>query len=98
MKTLAAPMLIAATLAGGWLPGADTQVRRGAPPLSKAQWLEDLRYFAKELPTRHKNLYHSTSREKFQHAVVCTRGGALATVRGRCAPGADPQRCCGLDR
>ena len=39
-------------------------------PLTKAQWREDLRYFAKELPKRHKNLYHATSREQFERAVA----------------------------
>jgi hypothetical protein len=38
--------------------------------LTKEQWHEDLRYFAGELPKRHKNLYHATSREKFEHAVA----------------------------
>lgn len=41
-----------------------------APALTKQQWREDLRYFARELPKRHKNLYHTTSREQFEHAVV----------------------------
>jgi hypothetical protein len=41
-----------------------------APALTKEQWREDLRYFARELPKRHKNLYHTTSREKFEHAVA----------------------------
>jgi AraC-like DNA-binding protein len=41
-----------------------------APALTKGQWREDLRYFAGELPKRHKNLYHATSREKFEQAVA----------------------------
>jgi hypothetical protein len=40
------------------------------PAPSKAQWREDLRYFAGELPKRHKNLYHATSREQFERAVA----------------------------
>jgi hypothetical protein len=39
-------------------------------PLTKAQWREDVRYFAKELPKRHKNLYHATTREQFERAVA----------------------------
>lgn len=39
-------------------------------PLSKAEWREDVRYFAKELPKRHKNLYHATTREQFERAVA----------------------------
>lgn len=41
-----------------------------APELTKEQWREDLRYFARELPKRHKNLYHATSREQFERAVA----------------------------
>lgn len=40
------------------------------PALTKEQWREDLRYFAGELPKRHKNLYHATSREQFERAVA----------------------------
>jgi len=41
-----------------------------APVLTKEQWREDLRYFAKELAKRHKNLFHSVSREEFERAVA----------------------------
>jgi hypothetical protein len=41
-----------------------------APELTKEQWREDLQYFARELPKRHKNLYHATSREQFERAVA----------------------------
>ena len=42
-----------------------------APPtISKEQWREDLRYFARELPKRHKNLYHATTKEQFDRAVA----------------------------
>ena len=45
--------------------------RNAQPPtLNKDQWREDLRYFARELPKRHKNLYHATSREQFWRAVA----------------------------
>lgn len=40
------------------------------PTLTKEQWREDLRYFAKELPKRHKNLFHTTSREQFERVVA----------------------------
>jgi hypothetical protein len=39
-------------------------------PLTKEQWREDLRYFARELPRRHKNLFHATSREQFERSVA----------------------------
>lgn len=38
--------------------------------LTKDQWRADLRHFSKELPRRHKNLFHSVSREEFQRAVA----------------------------
>lgn len=41
-----------------------------AAPISKVHWQEDLRYFARELPKRHKNLYHATPRERFERAVA----------------------------
>src|SRR5262245_42346538 len=37
--------------------------------LTKQQWQEDLKYFARELPKRHKNLFHAMSREQFEKAV-----------------------------
>jgi Peptidase family S41 len=43
---------------------------QAALTVSKVQWRDDLRYFAKELPRRHKNLYHAISQEQFQHAVA----------------------------
>ena len=39
------------------------------PTVSKEQWRADLRYFAKELPKRHKNLYHATTQEQFERAI-----------------------------
>src|SRR4029453_1549087 len=41
-----------------------------APSLTKAEWREDVRYFANELPKRHKNLYHATTRGQFERAVT----------------------------
>jgi hypothetical protein len=40
------------------------------PPPTKAEWRDDVRYFARELPKRHKNLYHTTTRERFERAVA----------------------------
>ncbi len=39
------------------------------PSISKAQWRDDVRYFARELTKRHKNVYHATTREQFERAV-----------------------------
>ena len=40
------------------------------PAISKEQWRDDLRYFAREMPRRHMNLFHSMSREEFERAVA----------------------------
>ena len=38
--------------------------------LTKEQWRQDLQYLAKELPRRHKNAYHTVSRDQFERAVA----------------------------
>jgi tetratricopeptide (TPR) repeat protein len=37
--------------------------------LTAEQWRQDLRYFAKELPLRHRNAFHLMTRERFEKAV-----------------------------
>ena len=37
--------------------------------LTADQWREDLRHFGEELPKRHKNAFHTMTREKFESAV-----------------------------
>ncbi|HKY31863.1 MAG TPA: hypothetical protein VJV23_04945 [Candidatus Polarisedimenticolia bacterium] len=59
---LPAPSLAAA--AGPAAPSAEEASRR-----SQAEWLEDVAYFARELPRRHKNLYHTMPREQFEASV-----------------------------
>ena len=39
------------------------------PALDKEQWRNDLHFFAREMPRRHMNLFHSMSREEFERAV-----------------------------
>jgi hypothetical protein len=55
-----------------WLLSADCKAQAGSglPTLSKEQWREDLQYLARELPKRHKNLFHTVSREQFERAVA----------------------------
>ncbi len=48
-------------------PLVDTSVRL---TLSKAAWREDLQYLAKEIPRRHKNAFHTVTREQFERAVA----------------------------
>lgn len=52
------------------LPHLGAQTRDGAPALTKAQWRDDLKYFARELPKRHKNAFHATTREQFERAIA----------------------------
>jgi tetratricopeptide (TPR) repeat protein len=39
------------------------------PSMGAQKWREDLRYFAAEAPKRHKNLFHTMTREQFDAAV-----------------------------
>jgi hypothetical protein len=49
-----------------------TQAQTNQPKLSLTaeQWREDLRYLAKELPKRHKNAFHTVTKEQFERAVA----------------------------
>ena len=38
--------------------------------LTPQQWQEDLQFLAKELPRRHKNAFHTVSRQQFEKAVA----------------------------
>jgi hypothetical protein len=40
-----------------------------ADQVTADKWRQDLRYFAEELPKRHKNLFHTMTREQFESAV-----------------------------
>jgi hypothetical protein len=62
-------LALAAALAAVSLPGA-AQKTRDLAGLTKDEWRQDLRYFARELPRRHKNAFHFTPREQFDRAVA----------------------------
>jgi site-specific recombinase XerD len=38
--------------------------------MTKEQWRQDLQYFARELPKRHKNAFHNVTREDFERMVA----------------------------
>jgi hypothetical protein len=40
------------------------------PEIAAQQWHEDVAYFGRELPARHKNAFHHVSRDSFEHAVA----------------------------
>ena len=43
--------------------------RNEIPQLNAEQWRVDLRYFAEQMPKRHKNLFHAITQEQFTNAV-----------------------------
>ena len=68
-------LLLLILLGGGWSsrPPAYAHPRPATTPgdiLTKEQWREDLKYLARELPRRHKNSFHTVSREAFERAVA----------------------------
>src|SRR6266849_11152576 len=71
MKKLTIALALVSLFGVGLLPNIDRAQKAGeALTLSKGQWREDLQYLARELPKRHKNLFHSVSREQFERAVA----------------------------
>src|SRR5581483_6413760 len=46
------------------------KIRSDSPSLTKEQWREDLKFLARELPKRHANAFHYTSRERFEAEVA----------------------------
>jgi hypothetical protein len=62
------------SLTAALLIGVAILAPRSAPaqrsPLTAAQWREDLRYLATEVPRRHKNAFHTVSRAAFDSAVA----------------------------
>ena len=63
-----------AILFGVWLVAAalaaPAAADNPAAALTKEQWRQDLQHLAKELPRRHKNAFHTVTREQFQRAVA----------------------------
>ena len=50
------------------------------PQISSDAWREDLRYLARELPSRHVNAFHSVSRETFDAEVARQRSDRKSVV------------------
>lgn len=51
------------------------------PTLTAAEWREDLRHFARELPKRHMNAFHTTPREVFDREIA-QLDSAIPSLRG----------------
>lgn len=62
----------AALLLLGQVPALALQTPRPAAPaeLNAQQWREDLQFMAAEMERRHKNLFHTVSRDRFMAAVT----------------------------
>lgn len=48
------------------------------PPMTADQWRADVDYLARELPKRHKNAFHTVTREQFEAAAAALRAKAGA--------------------
>jgi hypothetical protein len=54
-----------------WLTVATISAQsQNGTALTKDQWRQDLQYLAKELPRRHKNAFHTVSKDQFERAVA----------------------------
>jgi hypothetical protein len=45
------------------------QSQKTNPPITAAQWQEDIRYFKEQLVKRHKNAFHHVSKEEFENDI-----------------------------
>ena len=71
MQRLFSVIGLVVMLGYGALPSASAGQESAQPPsLTTEQWREDLRYFAGELATRHKNLYHSVTKADFERSIA----------------------------
>lgn len=79
MRRLPPVIGLVVTFGYGAFPSACAGQESIQPPsLSTAQWREDLRYFAGELVTRHKNVFHTVTRADFERSVADLEGGIPA--------------------
>ena len=74
MKELALPLLLILSC-GGWSSEADAfaqprPAKTIGDALTKEQWRQDLKHLAEGLTRRHKNAFHTVSREAFERAVA----------------------------
>ena len=71
MKELTIALALVSVFGVGLPPNIGrSQKAREVLTLSKGQWREDLQYLARELAKRHKNLFHTVSREQFERTVA----------------------------
>jgi len=53
-----------------WISPHEPPLQHPLTPAQVAAWREDLAYMAREMAHRHRNLYHTVSRERFDSAVA----------------------------
>jgi hypothetical protein len=64
-------LLVLGVLVGLWaMPASADAPKEQLRQLTAEQWREDLRFMVAEMKSRHANLYHQISREKFDAAVA----------------------------
>jgi hypothetical protein len=66
MSPRVAALLLALVLAAN----AESQI---VPPMTPEQWRADVDFFARELPRKHKNAFHTVTRERFAAEVAALR-------------------------
>ena len=75
INTLLMGVLLCVSLSGDHIVAAQSgttpqeQARAVVDQVEAERWREDLRYMAQEMPKRHKNLFHTMTREQFEGAV-----------------------------
>src|SRR5262245_9651134 len=67
LKICASLILFAGIVAGQQRPAPDRPDQPDQATVDK--WRADLRHMAEELPRRHRNLFHTMTREQFERAV-----------------------------
>src|SRR5215213_961301 len=70
LSSAASACAFAVLLGPTWISPQEPPLRDPLTPAQVAAWREDLAYMAREVARRHRNLYHTVSRERFDSAVA----------------------------
>src|SRR5215213_4809047 len=70
LSSAASACAFAILLGPTWTSPQEPPLRDPLTPAQVAAWREDLAYMAREMARRHRNLYHTVSRERFDSAVA----------------------------
>lgn len=69
IRMLTSAIICLALLAIPLVAQSNQSVVAGISAADAEKWREDLRYLAEEMPRRHRNLFHSMTREQFEGAI-----------------------------